>query len=87
MPQEFNIRSILGQYTEHTLGELKVRRDPNNLDLVAVRAHIAPKGAQEWIQQDFLIDLSSGDMEEILASIEEVEFTSWPPTSGSPRLF
>lgn len=68
-------------------GTVEVCEDPQVADTFAVRFKDA---ADEGRTVDLLFICSDGEgtVDEVLdAVLEEVEFTTWPPTSGALRFF
>lgn len=65
------------EYSGKNFTDMEVVRDPRNRSMYAVRT-VDTKG-EEWT---FLYDM---DAQDPMDAIEEVEFTSWPPTSGDAK--
>ena len=68
------LKNIVELYTGRKLKELQIIPDPNNPDFSALRAEFIDNNVVYFIYHNYL-----GTNRD---SLEEVEFTEWPPTSN-----
>ena len=64
---------------------LKIVADPAREGMYGVRWFALTKTLprKEVVIADFVVDLNGASLEAHIEAVEEVEFTSWPPTSSA----
>ena len=80
------IRQGIELYTGRTVDEVRRHPDPQVAGAMALRATFV--GDVDYL--DFLIGADARALrtpEDVEAELEECDFGSWPPRSGSPRFF
>ena len=77
-------KNAIESYTGSSISKVEVVQDPQVSDTYAVRGYCS----DGYIQDYLLVHINSNmTIDELTNHIEECEFTTWPPKSGTLKFF